>query len=351
MKLEGREWRDTYLLGKDMFSIKRFKSVTTTNLDEENGVLDIVGATSNNNGNVLFANKKYEDKLVNKNKICLIKTGQGSVGDAVYKGNDFVPSNNISLIIKKDLNKFNASFIVTLINKGSDKYSYGYIRNDKRIAREKLVLPITQKGTPDWQFMEKYAKSIFEKKEEKYIDYIKGVLETLTYKKIKKLEEKEWREFPIESIGEIVSGKDIYSAERIDGNTPYISATSKNNGIGYFVGNSNKTLEKNCLSVNRNGSVGYSFYHPYKGLFSNDCRKIRLKYDSTLVGFFISNQITKQKNKYNYGYKMGTGRIKRQKILLPINSKNEPDYAYMEQYIRNMKYRKIKQYLVFKGEG
>jgi hypothetical protein len=131
------------------------------------------------------------------------------------------------------------------------------------------------------------------------------------------------------------------------GNTPYISSTAQKNGIGYFVSNSNQTLQKNCLSVNRNGSVGYSFFHPYLALFSNDCRAIKLKNTSKYVGFFIANQITMQKEKYNYGYKMGTARLKRQKTLLPINDKGEPDYFFMEQYMKSLEYKKIKLYLDF----
>ena len=50
-----------------------------------------------------------------------------------------------------------------------------------------------------------------------------------------------WGEFFIEEVAEITSGKDIYERERISGNTPYITATAHNNGIGYFVGNENKT--------------------------------------------------------------------------------------------------------------
>lgn len=158
------------------------------------------------------------------------------------------------------------------------------------------------------------------------------------------LENKQWLDFFIEDIGKIFSGRDIYETERIDGNTPYISSTAKNNGIGYFVGNNNATLEKNCLSVNRNGSVGYSFYHPYQGLFSNDCRKIKLKHESKEIGFFIANQITMQKEKYNYGYKMGTGRLKRQKILLPINEDEKPDYEFMEQCVKLIFDKKLNHY-------
>lgn len=50
-----------------------------------------------------------------------------------------------------------------------------------------------------------------------------------------------------------------------------------------------------------------------------------------------------QKDKYGYGYKIGTARIKRQKILLPVNQKNQPDYNYMENYIK-----KLSKYLTIK---
>lgn len=158
------------------------------------------------------------------------------------------------------------------------------------------------------------------------------------------LENKEWKEFFITDVAKIVSGKDIYEKERVEGKTPYISATANNNGIGHFVGNENNTIEKNCLSVNRNGSVGYSFYHPYTALFSNDCRKLRLKHPNKYIGLFISTVITKQKDKYGYGYKMGTGRLKRQKILLPINENGNPDYVFMENYMRKKETELITKY-------
>src|SRR6218665_3242474 len=158
------------------------------------------------------------------------------------------------------------------------------------------------------------------------------------------LKKTKWGEFSIEDVAEILSGKDIYELERTKGVTPYISATSKNNGIGHFVGNVNNSLESNCLSVNRNGSVGYAFYHPYNALFSNDCRKLRLKKTSKFVGIFIAQQITRQKEKYGYGYKMGTARLKRQKILLPITKKGELDYSFIEVYMREKELEKVSEF-------
>ncbi|WP_019894841.1 restriction endonuclease subunit S [Hydrogenovibrio halophilus] len=164
---------------------------------------------------------------------------------------------------------------------------------------------------------------------------------------VNNLEDIEWHEFFIEDIAEIISGRDIYDAERFEGKIPYISATAKNNGIGHFVGNNNNTLERNCLSVNRNGSVGYSFYHPYQGLFSNDCRKLRPKVKSDYIAFFLSSQITSQRQKYSYGYKMGTGRLKRQKVMLPIGDDGIPNWQLMESYTKALMENKKAKYIDF----
>ncbi len=78
---------------------------------------------------------------------------------------------------------------------------------------------------------------------------------------------------------------------------------------------------------------------------------LRLKNKSPFVGKFISKIITGQKDKYGYGYKMGTGRIKRQKILLPINKSQQPDYDYMENYIKKLEHKKLLKYLTIKTQN
>lgn len=51
--------------------------------------------------------------------------------------------------------------------------------------------------------------------------------------------------------------------ERVEGDIPYITSGSQNNGIGYFVSNKNDTFDKDYIAFNRNGAVGLAFYHPY----------------------------------------------------------------------------------------
>ena len=158
------------------------------------------------------------------------------------------------------------------------------------------------------------------------------------------LNDREWKDFFIEDIAEIFSGRDIYDDERVSGNVPYISSSSENNGVCHFISNSNETLEAACISVNRNGSVGYAFYHPYKALYSNDCRKLRPHVRNRYVAIFLAKQITGQRGKYSYSHKMGTRRLKRQKILLPIDSDGQPDYAFMEQFIKERERKILRDY-------
>lgn len=169
--LEKKKWKAFNLISDEMFYIDEVKTFKSTALVEKNGLLDIVGATSKNNGNVGFLPKQYADYLTKGNCICLIKTGQGSVGDAVYKNGSFVPSNNVCVIRSSWLNKYNGMFIVAEINKQADRYSYGYIRNNPRIRKEQLMLPTTDSGQPDYNYMEQYIKAIMFRKYKNYLEY------------------------------------------------------------------------------------------------------------------------------------------------------------------------------------
>lgn len=58
--------------------------------------------------------------------------------------------------------------------------------------------------------------------------------------------------------------------------------------------------------------------------------------------------ITAQKNKYGYGLKLGTERLKKQQILLPVAPDASPDYKYMEQYMREKEQKIIHRYIEYR---
>ena len=210
------------------------------------------------------------------------------------------------------------------------------------------MLPVDKNNQINWNFMEEYIKERENKQREELKEYYKSrLLDLVVCPEV--LNDVDWKEIFIEEVAEIYSGKDIYERERTIGNTPYITATANNNGIGYFVENENKTMESECISVNRNGSVGYAFYHCYEALYGNDTRKLKPFIKNKYTALFITHAITSQKDKYGYGYKMGTGRLKRQKIMLPV-SDGEVNYKYMENFIKNIEQKQIKNILKYLDE-
>ena len=102
-----------------------------------------------------------------------------------------------------------------------------------------------------------------------------------------------WGELFISDVAEIISGRGIFDDERISGRIPYVTASAVNNGISYFIANTNETLESNCISVNSNGSVGYAFYHPYIVMAikweQQDSSVKKLSFQSTTAASLIGN--------------------------------------------------------------
>ena len=333
------EWKEFFFT--DIFKeIKRGKRLTKNN--QIDGNTPYVSSTGINNGVDNFIGN---DEKVRKYANNLSLANSGSVGSCFYHKYEYIASDHITALTSEYADEYVYKFMSTIISRLEEKYSFNREINDKRISREKLFLPIDKNGKPHWEYMSNFIKKLEKENIKKTLKHIYIYI----YIMAKKLENKyllknfSWKEFFIEDICEIKSGKDIYERDRIDGQTPYITATANNNGIGYFISNKNATLQEKCISVNRNGSVGYSFYHSYSALFGNDTRKLIPKYSDDHVAKFISFMISSQKEKYGYGYKMGTARLKRQKILLPVNEEEHIDYNFMKKYIIIQEIKFIKQ--------
>ncbi|MBR1777474.1 MAG: restriction endonuclease subunit S [Alphaproteobacteria bacterium] len=197
--------------------------------------------------------------------------------------------------------------------------------------------------------MEKYIEYLISKKCREYINYAENIINYINKNDIEPLQSKRWREFFIEDIFKIFSGKRLTKGNMQNGNIPFLGASEANNGITQFVSNKNESYDKNVLGVNYNGSVGEAFYHSYGCIFSDDVKRFHLiNYpDNKFVLLFLSLMLKKQKEKYSYGYKFNETRMLRQYILLPVNDKNEPDYEYMEKYIQNKMLQKYNAYLSY----
>ena len=165
-----------------------------------------------------------------------------------------------------------------------------------------------------------------------------------------KLTDREWRAFFIEDLATIDNGIRLTKADMKAGETPFVGASEMENGVTSFVSNKNESRDKDVLGVNYNGSVCYSFYHPYEALFSADVKRIKLKdrnAHSKYTLLFLSVAIAGQKEKYAYGYKFNSRRMKRQLLMLPVISDGTPDWAFMSAYMQGLEREMLREALAY----
>ena len=340
-KIEKLKWKEFDV--KDIFpNIIRGRRLKTD--DHILGLMPYVSSSAMDNGVDNFISNSHGVRIFNN---CITIANSGSVGASFYHPYSFVASDHVTSLTNDKFNKYIYLFIATIASRLSEKYSFNREIKDSRLQREKIMLPVTEMGTPDYSFMEEYMRYTEKKlltKYKKYLQQTKGKKS----QNIGHSKDIKWKEFFIEDVCTIKSGQDIYNRERTKGNNPYVTATALQNGIGYFVGNTNETLESGCLSINRNGSVGYCFYHPYEALFGNDTRKLVPIVKDRYASLFLSAVITKQKDKYGYGLKMGTERLKRQKIMLPVDNNDNPDWKYMSGYMHAKEQDLLLKYIITK---
>ena len=59
------------------------------------------------------------------------------------------------------MNKFIGLYFATVINANQYRFSYGRKANQKKISELEIELPIKIDGTPNYDFMENYIKSLW----------------------------------------------------------------------------------------------------------------------------------------------------------------------------------------------
>ena len=339
--LDKVEWK-TFKLG-DIFDLvtKSSKGLNHLEKNTSDGI-SYVGATNRNNGVLDFVKRK-ENLIYSGNAIAFIRNGEGSMGYSVYKKEDFIASQDITVGYNQYLNEYNAKFITTIADQVRGKYNFGYKRNQERLKRETLVLPSDEKGNPNFQYMSDFVKKLELDKVQEVLEYIYIYIRMMNI-----LEEKvceiSWKDFWIEDVCEIKSGIRLTKANQEIGLRPFVGASDSDNGVTAFVSNTNKSLDANVLGVNYNGSVVENFYHPYEAIFSDDVKRLKWKdelYGNKYTYLFLKQMILSQKIKYAYGYKFNGERMKRQKIMLPVTNTGLPDYDYMTSYMQKQELEQI----------
>ena len=155
--LNIQEWKEFKL--SDIFtSIENCKCSSAEELLEDGSDLFYIGAKKIDNGVMRLVARRNE--FVSRgNGIIFICDGQGSIGYSLYADDDFIGSTTLSIGYNDKLNKYNAMFFVTVSDLERFKYSFGRKRKST-LGNSTIKLPATSEGSPNWQFMADYIKSL-----------------------------------------------------------------------------------------------------------------------------------------------------------------------------------------------
>lgn len=164
--LSSKSW-DSFFIKKIFDEIERGKRLKKD--DHISGDKPYVSSTSLNNGVDRFIGNESKTRVFED---CLSLANSGSVGSCFYEPFQYVASDHVTHLKKYDTSKYIYLFMATMLNRLSEKYNFNREINDSRISREKILLPITEEGEPDYDYMEQYAKNMMIRKYQQYLDYI-----------------------------------------------------------------------------------------------------------------------------------------------------------------------------------
>ena len=349
ISLSEREWREFCV--EDIFNVFNLKPYHKhqLNLSSELNAIPYVTRTNKNNGVEDFV-EYISDMESNPANIVVFGAENATF---FYQPFNNISGNKMYGISNEKFNKNIGLFVTQMLNSSVEKCGFGYGQGltGTRERRRKVMLPVQQDNEkiPDWLFMDRYISEQEKINKNKYITYIQRKIELYSFKEVERLSEKSWEEFYIKDLfSEIKRGKRLIKANQIPGNIPYISSTADNNGIDNFISNDKNVRKfKNCLSIANSGSVGASFYEPFEFIASDHITHLKNNSMNKFTYLFIATITSRLKDKYNFNREISDTRIAKEKIILPISKKGQPDYQYMEQYMKNIIITKYKDYLQY----
>ena len=313
--------------GEDgIFSVERSQNVKSE--DCIPGNIPYITRTALNNG---MAGLCGNIDAVNEGN-CITIGGESAV--AFYQERDFVTGNNICVLRNQRLNKDNALYIVSCLNKRVGDYSYSHARSRAAIIAENILLPVTTKYVPDFKTMSALTGGGID---------------------MSKIDTSSWKEFKLEELFEKIDvpnmsarAADFPKEQSAEYTIPLLTCQNTNQGFARFAREEDcNNILQNAISIAANGTA-VAFYQPEKFSILQDAYAIHLKNGEELTqetGLFFASAINKllSENGYCWTNKAGWNKIREEKIFIPVKESEEIDWEYMQDRIKELEQDRIKE--------
>lgn len=258
-------------------------------------------------------------------------------GSAFYQAKPFLgrggAGSAILMLHNAGLTELSGLFVSSVIRQSLTKYTYSDQLNSKTIEDEMIRLPVDTSGEPDWAYMDEYMSAVVKESGASLENM--GKVE----KEFHPVNASDWRQFSIGSLFEIEKGTRLTRAVMIEGDTPFIGATLENNGITARVGNIGHVHPGGLMTVAYNGqkATGKAFYQPIPFWASDDVNVLYPKFSLTeRITLFLAPLFWEAGRPYSFGDKWGKDVMESDYLTLPANASGEPDWAYIDEYMRDV---------------
>ena len=224
-------------------------------------------------------------------------------------------------------------YLATVLEKTiKDKFSYDDKCIWEKVKKLTVMLPVDENHQPDFSYMESYMKN----REIAVSASLTKLQSAKRFSKSKNAEFESWKTYKIKDIFQNIVKPTVYHTREVkEASTgiPYVVRSKFNNGIKYNV-------ERPVENVNPAKVISFGaenatfFYQKAEWISGRDMYYIDTRDISEYACLFITSCLQPIAEKYSYNYGMFPDLLKEEKIKLPADKSGNPDYVYMENYMK-----------------
>ncbi|GAB6012662.1 restriction endonuclease subunit S [Viscerimonas tarda] len=144
-----------------------------------------------------------------------------------------------------------------------------------------------------------------------------------------------WQWFRLTDLFDVERGTRLTKEYREDGEIPLITAGLENEGVNQFIGNDEMTQYQNHITIDM---FGNSFFRDYAFCCDDNILVLKQKQPiiTKYIGIFIAAILHRDNYKYAYGRQYRQKNFKQHLIKLPTTVAGQPDWLFMENYIKSL---------------
>ncbi len=299
----------------------------------EDGDIPLITPSNSNNGMLQRISEHSPSTLYDKGSLTV-----DMFGNAYYQEEDFFVTahGHVNVLLPKmPLNIYTGTFLTSTIRTMFfDKYGFNEMCTQKVLKAESIWLPATSDGQPDWDYMESYMKAVMEESE-KSLENLKRADDTKHL-----IDVSGWGEFRVGDLFDVSRPIARSSQKYKKGDMAFVASGCFNNGVTDYLEpkDENDYDEGNCLTVSP--VDGYTFYQKdrFLGRGGAGSSIIILRNDmlNELRGKYLSTVIRFACKAWDYANMGNKDKLADTMVSLPIDANGEPDWQYMENYMRSI---------------